>query len=217
MCGANAEWETERGRGSDHPRVCGANVLIGFVAHSSVRIIPACAGRTRNAPNRITPTSDHPRVCGANTNRMSPWSRRVGSSPRVRGELIDCVVRASPGRIIPACAGRTRKSNTLTASSKDHPRVCGANVIIAVFMSSFPGSSPRVRGERRQRAGCNAGAWIIPACAGRTRSSDAARGRAPDHPRVCGANNSLNTVQRKQFGSSPRVRGEPGVVVRAVW
>ena len=111
----------------DHPRVCGANVmpdgyagpLIGssprvrgerarsLPRRRTLRIIPACAGRTgrRQRPRRAE--TDHPRVCGANVSLSRAKLPTAGSSPRVRGEHSPCRCTTGIVRIIPACAGRT--------------------------------------------------------------------------------------------------------------
>ena len=49
---------------------------------------------------------------------------------------------------------------------------------------------------------------IIPACAGQTHRRHARRLRAPDHPRLCGANAQMPLAQLPYGGSSPLVRGK---------
>ena len=51
---------------------------------------------------------------------------------------------------------------------------------------------------------------IIPAHAGQTVSVDSLLGRAPDHPRACGANDSTDKFVQTMNGSSPRMRGKRG-------
>ena len=213
----------------DHPRVCGANAderdVSDLVAGSSPRvrgeldghvldaddgrIIPACAGRTPATRGHRTRGPDHPRVCGANRMCCSLSMRRAGSSPRVRGELPVGPLGLGWDRIIPACAGRTPSRRSNEPDRPDHPRVCGANYMIANFKDGGHGSSPRVRGERRRHRHHGGGERIIPACAGRTPTSSAPSTHPPDHPRVCGANNVVMPLGDGLDGSSPRVRGEP--------
>ena len=113
--------------GTDHPRACGAN-LVGVVfavifpgssprvrgkrraravETCEPRIIPARAGQTRSRSPHSSPYPDHPRACGANPD--SSWTRRSpsGSSPRVRGKLVDGFAGIVRDRIIPARAGQT--------------------------------------------------------------------------------------------------------------
>ena len=212
----------------DHPRVCGANAderdVSDLVAGSSPRvrgeldghvldaddgrIIPACAGRTPATRGHRTRGPDHPRVCGANRMCCSLSMRRAGSSPRVRGELPVGPLGLGWDRIIPACAGRTPSRRSNEPDRPDHPRVCGANYMIANFKDGGHGSSPRVRGERRRHRHHGGGERIIPACAGRTPTSSAPSTHPPDHPRVCGANGVGAGSVAVPVGSSPRVRGE---------
>ena len=51
---------------------------------------------------------------------------------------------------------------------------------------------------------------IIPAHAGQTRSSPFLSLSFADHPRACGANGTVNGVNQRQHGSSPRMRGKQG-------
>ena len=215
---------------ADHPRVCGANLSGGAHAlhdagssprvrgelrrrcpsSAKPRIIPACAGRTRGTTSTWVPCSDHPRVCGANSNVMPVNGLATGSSPRVRGELIQKALSRQVLRIIPACAGRTIRETVCSCAPTDHPRVCGANSCEFFNASCSSGSSPRVRGERRIVRKTCLSPRIIPACAGRTVLAWLSSCVTPDHPRVCGANVHVDTHVAGTKGSSPRVRGEPG-------
>ena len=70
-------------------------------------IIPAYAGNTRLVALAVPVVGDHPRVCGEH---MFPcrWIRvPSGSSPRMRGTLLDDPVAFRYGGIIPAYAGNT--------------------------------------------------------------------------------------------------------------
>ena len=112
-----------------HPRVCGENGGVNLQTietdGSSPRVrgkrqprrflplvlglIPACAGKTVRARGSAPRGPAHPRVCGENRqlgpgNIVSP-----GSSPRVRGKPIPVRAGSHVGRLIPACAGKTRR------------------------------------------------------------------------------------------------------------
>ena len=50
---------------------------------------------------------------------------------------------------------------------------------------------------------------IIPAHAGQTSVSMPAGVSNPDHPRACGANETILPPRHVQIGSSPRMRGKP--------
>ena len=187
---AGQTWEaTRRPRpGSDHPRACGANHVIGFDPPYAVgssprvrgklasdprceqrtRIIPARAGQTQARQRADFAAADHPRACGANSAARAPSSRSDGSSPRVRGKRYVIWLIFGLERIIPARAGQTNPMISTFFYLPDHPRACGANgrprnrTVVPV------GSSPRVRGKpllgkRRVRL-----TRIIPARAGQT-------------------------------------------------
>ena len=70
------------------------------------------------------------------------------------------------------------------------------------------GSSPRVRGKRRDRVHALREQGLIPACAGKTvHVPRCDRGRGA-HPRVCGENRRARMAGVSPRGSSPRVRGK---------
>ena len=129
-----------------------------------------------------------------------------GSSPRVRGSRIYSRHQADGDGIIPADAGLTHADPTKWAAYRDHPRGCGAHLILRVVIrpQDHPrgcgahnyvyysymdkqGSSPRMRGSLSSASSRYFFPGIIPAGAGLT------RGQAPetqlngDHPRGCGA------------------------------
>ena len=128
----------------------------------------------------------------------------MGSSPRVRGKPVQVRPQVADGRLIPACAGKTRPSATLSPRSPAHPRVCGENA------AGAQGSSPRVRGKLRPDHHARRRGRLIPACAGKTAC---VRHDVPfhtAHPRVCGENPAPPAEPVLPAGSSPRVRGKPG-------
>ena len=70
-------------------------------------IIPAYAGNTPVRLGRSLPCRDHPRVCGEHVNQFDGHCPTSGSSPRMRGTLVQVVERAVGAGIIPAYAGNT--------------------------------------------------------------------------------------------------------------
>ena len=130
-----------------HPRVCGEN----FVVRSSVlpatgssprvrgkrrmprlhgkssRLIPACAGKTLPAASASLSKPAHPRVCGENLISAALVARVPGSSPRVRGKLFVKLFHILRCGLIPACAGKTSKTEHMLRALRAHPRVCGEN------------------------------------------------------------------------------------------
>ena len=117
----------------DHPRVCGEKnfcadpPLSGIGSPPRVRgeallvpgkenfhgITPACAGRRIRRSGRGAEVEDHPRVCGEKQRWTLPELRKLGSPPRVRGEV--CIRDPSifVSGITPACAGRRLKRSPI--------------------------------------------------------------------------------------------------------
>ena len=91
---------------------------------------------------------DHPRACGVYPDREDLLVPDKGSSPRVRGLLVDVPDAAVLPRIIPARAGFTRCQWQLLGWLRDHPRACGVYPQDRVRSKMSTGSSPRVRGLR---------------------------------------------------------------------
>ena len=154
----------------DHPRVCGEhspNDLPGAHPqgssprlrgtrphrprwHSGQGIIPACAGNTWTEGLRPGDAGDHPRVCGEHAPPLACLFDARGSSPRVRGTLRRRRRARAEIGIIPACAGNTSRPASRWSWGRDHPRVCGEHEIMVSCLTILLGSSPRVRGTRRQ-------------------------------------------------------------------
>ena len=171
-----------------HPRVCGENLAspntritspgssprvrgkphASEFAGEATRLIPACAGKTEVAPYRPDPVPAHPRVCGENPVAGTGHPVGAGSSPRVRGKLSPANPSSLPGRLIPACAGKTCRYSTARLGGAAHPRVCGENPRRRSGQTGFIGSSPRVRGKPLPLARGPRPRRLIPACAGKT-------------------------------------------------
>ena len=163
--------------------------LLSYSKHSHLyRIIPAHAGQTKLTAFIEAVNADHPRACGANNARNSATSLKNGSSPRMRGKLIQALRHVESGRIIPAHAGQTPSLIFLLESSPDHPRACGANCASPSALSADSGSSPRMRGKPSGTPAVLNLKRIIPAHAGQTRTLTIPAFISTDHPRACGAN-----------------------------
>ena len=70
--------------------------------------------------------------------------------------------------LIPACAGKTRKTTRVHHVRRAHPRVCGENSCEPVKGGVYGGSSPRVRGKQHGVDAIRGPRGLIPACAGKT-------------------------------------------------
>ena len=88
-----------------------------------------------------------------------------------------------------------------------HPRECGERRVEYIGLLVGAGSSPRVRGTRRCAADRGFRQRFIPASAGNARALVLRVVEAPVHPRECGERGRVNTHERLEYGSSPRVRG----------
>ena len=71
------------------------------------RITPAHAGKTRYSTDTLDVYQDHPRACGENLLREFGVIEQLGSPPRMRGKLIEGIVKGILNRITPAHAGKT--------------------------------------------------------------------------------------------------------------
>ena len=217
-----------RGRG-DYPRVCGeASIMAtinricrglsprvrgshgaGLPQTGGQGIIPACAGKPGTGRAARGCTEDYPRVCGEAPLNDRPPASQSGLSPRVRGSRDAHVGRRTAAGIIPACAGKPRRSADASLPAGDYPRVCGeAGVRVRESLGNL-GLSPRVRGSPLCGTGLTAARGIIPACAGKPATPSLAAKLSTDYPRVCGEAAAERSMALQTEGLSPRVRGSP--------
>ena len=131
-------------------------------------IIPACAGSTCPSRPSAATAGDHPRMCGEHRICCQSCKISTGSSPHVRGALVQDFLQGLSTGIIPACAGSTVSWRIRRPPCRDHPRMCGEHNRGSSFGQSHKGSSPHVRGARQSRSLINLSLGIIPACAGST-------------------------------------------------
>ena len=111
-------------------------------------LIPAHAGKTcRHDLNSHVPRA-HPRSRGENIQTTVQTVAGWGSSPLTRGKLY--LRDREPGHrgLIPAHAGKTYDSHTLTVPSWAHPRSRGENHLVRLDRDRHVGSSPLTRGKR---------------------------------------------------------------------
>ena len=119
-----------------HPRVCGEQLPVRSASLNWRRFIPACAGNMVPFKNlsRFIPAcagnphglSVHPRVCGEQVSYSSCGKAdSIGSSPRVRGTVLEGFGEPPARRFIPACAGNSPWPFSEPPAQPVHPRVCG--------------------------------------------------------------------------------------------
>ena len=146
-------------------------------------------------------------MCGEHEKILLYGDAIPGSSPHVRGAPCHpAAVRHRRG-IIPACAGSTFQSVTVTLTSRDHPRMCGEHRSHVRLRIRVSGSSPHVRGAPSADFSTMLPGGIIPACAGSTSANCRQRKNARDHPRMCGEHLWNGLRRNGVTGSSPHVRG----------
>ena len=150
----------------------------------------------------------HPRVCGGNPHIWADCTLQSGTSPRVRGKLIETLQTAKGLRYIPACAGETSRGPNLAIFLQVHPRVCGGNITRCASSVKARGTSPRVRGKLILDRKRGLSERYIPACAGETSMHKFSGCNSGVHPRVCGGNGLLESEHAPSDGTSPRVRGK---------
>ena len=172
----------------DHPRRCGENFCLQFVAflpqgsppqvrgkplsrnctRTAGGITPAGAGKTPHPIRSLRSLQDHPRRCGENPMRATAAANDAGSPPQVRGKLLNKRHCGCKIRITPAGAGKTPQQATLRVQDTDHPRRCGENVTDKPHGDAFMGSPPQVRGKHRPCRPRPRRRRITPAGAGKT-------------------------------------------------
>ncbi len=210
-----------------HPRGCGEHIdmiyNIGIVRGSSPRVrgtrhskatrkmmerfIPAGAGNTTLGNFGSVLLTVHPRGCGEHGRVVVRYPFFTGSSPRVRGTLLDRMFHFPLRRFIPAGAGNTRTPPRSIPETPVHPRGCGEHTSAILLIPSATGSSPRVRGTRVIPCRRVVGNWFIPAGAGNTTIMTIIPSANTVHPRGCGEHWAARISRSAFIGSSPRVRG----------
>ena len=174
------------------------------------RLIPAHAGKTAPGPTSPTSRRAHPRSRGENVSPTEVSSTWPGSSPLTRGKLALIVRVGHEDGLIPAHAGKTRRSRPVTRPTRAHPRSRGENLSGAVDFERVQGSSPLTRGKPLNNFGQRLHVGLIPAHAGKTTSYAGNLTVFRAHPRSRGENQVAVLAIRRAAGSSPLTRGKHG-------
>ena len=174
------------------------------------RSIPACAGEPLTSSAGLTWKPVYPRVCGGTASATPGMVSGGGLSPRVRGNLCLRTADGAEWRSIPACAGEPRACYGHDTGGGVYPRVCGGTPTPPPSAFETWGLSPRVRGNRPQRAVRPDGCRSIPACAGEPLSPALLDYTEEVYPRVCGGTMGWLLPTELSPGLSPRVRGNRG-------
>ena len=152
----------------------------------------------------------HPRSRGENTCGLARADMVEGSSPLTRGKRWRSAPRGGWRRLIPAHAGKTRRSRARRFGHWAHPRSRGENTHGLTGMEATLGSSPLTRGKL---AVSHIALWkprLIPAHAGKTRERGRSSPLGAAHPRSRGENASRDAHNSEPTGSSPLTRGKQG-------
>jgi len=171
------------------------------------RLIPARAGRTVYTRDSGSSNQAHPRSRGADLVDDGGTRTTLGSSPLARGGRATSRPPRARERLIPARAGRTRRTSPASGPCGAHPRSRGADLRRRSPPCPGAGSSPLARGGRRNPPRRNARRRLIPARAGRTSKSAMQPPRAEAHPRSRGADTRRSGATVSVWGSSPLARG----------
>ena len=180
------------------------------------RLIPAHAGKTALAAAFIRATAAHPRSRGENDGGVDEGFAQLGSSPLTRGKRHPVVQVQAGVRLIPAHAGKTTVTATVTACSEAHPRSRGENPTRLPRGGRASGSSPLTRGKPHRLKNWQEVSRLIPAHAGKTAPGAKIQSWKPAHPRSRGENRSHVITKRWPAGSSPLTRGKLCLLVGEV-
>ena len=135
------------------------------------RLIPAHAGKTLIGGGDERVHGAHPRSRGENATIVRHPASRGGSSPLTRGKRESVGGRSVRDGLIPAHAGKTSIARITSSGSWAHPRSRGENLVEPYWIGTMRGSSPLTRGKRRRGGQPIGGPRLIPAHAGKTRST----------------------------------------------
>ena len=158
-------------------------------------ITSACAEQTSIVRCVKSSRTDHLRVCGADKMKNDDDRTNWGSPPRVRSRPLVGDDAGGLLGITSACAEQTGSRYRPPDNSRDHLRVCGADLMVFIRLCAVAGSPPRVRSRRRAGAACSRAVG--------------------DHLRVCGADATEACGEDHGQGSPPRVRSRPSTPSRA--
>ena len=172
-----------------------------------LRFIPAHAGNRSRGAGRDGRGAVHPRACGEQMSCAASFSKKFGSSPRMRGTVENVAGHVSLGRFIPAHAGNRKRLNGSSKSMAVHPRACGEQAEALPRGPCHAGSSPRMRGTVVAPLALHAVLRFIPAHAGNSAPCAVARTDGAVHPRACGEQRAQFEQEYLCSGSSPRMRG----------
>ena len=128
------------------PRVWGQAIPLTIMLLTA-RIIPTRVGTSVIAEPIGMYMGDHPHACGDKQDNVEETKIRLGSSPRVWGQVIIVRSIVKPSRIIPTRVGTRKIHNDIADTAEDHPHACGDKLHRQAALFLHGGSSPRVWGQ----------------------------------------------------------------------
>ena len=204
--GTRRSWAPRLGQMGLSPRVRG-NRARPSQAGRGGGSIPARAGEPTSwsCPPSAAPV--YPRACGGTLLTVRGSELQAGLSPRVRGNHAVASVGSSLLGSIPARAGEPGSATGATATLTVYPRACGGTPKTRPAPVMPPGLSPRVRGNPSPEEQVDARDRSIPARAGEPCSASLSPASPTVYPRACGGTRLPRWRYARQWGLSPRVRG----------
>ena len=145
VCGADPVWHKNRGVKDGSPPRVRSRQRPRILPYSRIGITSACAEQTIRLHQFPPLFRDHLRVCGADAAFGAGDTAHSGSPPRVRSRRPAEHHRICPQGITSACAEQTSGNTCSMTSTRDHLRVCGADVHTERNKPVQWGSPPRVR------------------------------------------------------------------------
>ena len=177
-----------------------------FASYSG--ITPAYAGKRKTRSFLSDTVRDHPRLCGEKSVLIICTLPYQGSPPPMRGKAKLNLFHPCYCGITPAYAGKSFTVSAISASVKDHPRLCGEKDTQKRFTILHEGSPPPMRGKGTFGVDTSTTTGITPAYAGKSMIGENAFYGTGDHPRLCGEKVGILIVQLCQLGSPPPMRGK---------
>ena len=111
------------------PRVWGQDPF-AFLASLSVRIIPTRMGTRRLLGMGRRSIKDHPHAYGDKVRFVESTEAKIGSSPRVWGQVTPASARELSVRIIPTRMGTSYSCIGKRVKRKDHPHAYGDKLLL---------------------------------------------------------------------------------------
>ena len=192
-----------------YPRVCGETVIRSMDSSQPRGLSPRLRGNRVKLTSNLHVHGSIPRLRG-NRQQLATTEAEMGLSPRLRGNREPVIGGSAQERSIPASAGKPRRPDRRSTSSRVYPRVCGETGKCPVTGTHVCGLSPRLRGNRSAVGVVALVERSIPASAGKPVERFGAVPLSRVYPRVCGETDPRGPSRIPAPGLSPRLRGNLG-------